>query len=1158
MRIKNLWKRVCAMVLAVSLLAGLPTVAAAAGNGSFRDVPAGHWAASYINDVVGKGLFRGTGEDTFSPNGSMSRAMFAVVLARLAGADTSAASSPFEDVADGSWCSGAIAWGYANGIFQGVTAQRFDPDGTVTRQQAAAMLYRSLSVLGKELPERADAKTFADAASLAGWAVEPVAALQQGGVIGGYPDGTFRPDQNVTRAEAAKFFSLLTQYMQTPAQDDGGSTGGGTVTPPAPTPTPDPDPDPTPTPDPDPTPDPEPETGYTVTFAAENVTVQVGGETVTQVTLDKGQTTLEFTVKAAEHHVISGAVTDNGVLQRVNNAYVLGQLTGDATVTVTTSLEKHLVTFLPQNGGSSWTVEVTHGEALEEPAAPVRENADFLGWIDATGTPYDFAAPVLGDLVLRAKWNDRNIYGTAIYLDGTNGSDENDGLSPESAVKTFAAAKERLPELVVDGVIYITNPVIVTGEETWDLSDRDAKIVLAEGLKGVTNSNGAVMVDGGSLTLSNIVLDGNREKVEASEVYLIQIKNYGSLTMNDGTVLQNLRIAKFQGGAVYLSAGSFTMNGGEITGCENAYSNGAAVCVSATNTTNRSGFFMNGGKISGNTVKNCGIVNLSGQNVRVELNGGEISGNIITTYGSSYYKNGIVNGGSGSTKFEGATIVVGGVKIKGNVYTDEKYPDMVPVSLYLRGGADTCILAPTEDTVIATPIYVANSNSATGKLTYLTTGTGLSKLAGKLSVQLGALYDEAVILSGAEGYTLTDADLEKLEIVNNLNIDSFRTYVVERDEESNQVRLAMPADNDIVVYVSSSGRDTNTGLAKGKPVKTLAKAKEILARQVAAAKEAGTIQEDTKFVIDIVKALTITEDTEISFTSFNEIEAGFAGRVMLRRNTSLTSSPLLTFSGCDVTLKDVILEGNGAIITTTDNKSSLLIQNGAHVTVEAGTVVQNFSSNNTSALFALQANKVTTGRNAELTFNGGVIRNCTGSHGAVISIYGASANSPAFNNECICTINDVLIENCVSTGSGLIYVVSDDAPASLYLNGGTFRNNRAAHGSVAGLISDTKSNIYIGGAVDVDDGDIYIINSESTQNGPVLVGAEKAGRWIYVTGPLTQDLTISCSLPVMGAAVVMGYGYTLTEADLAHVKVAGSALKLDAANNRIVITKTMD
>ncbi|WNX83349.1 S-layer homology domain-containing protein [Agathobaculum sp. NTUH-O15-33] len=158
----------------------------------FDDVPAEKWYADAVSFVTSRGLFSGMGDRTFAPDAQMSRAMLMTVLARLDGQDTAGGEQ---------WYSKAMAWAVQTGISDGT-----NPDGSITREQLAAMLYRfagSPAVDGGEL-------AFSDADQVSAYAADALRWASGKGIITGKGGGLLDPKGNATRAEVA---AMLMRYV---------------------------------------------------------------------------------------------------------------------------------------------------------------------------------------------------------------------------------------------------------------------------------------------------------------------------------------------------------------------------------------------------------------------------------------------------------------------------------------------------------------------------------------------------------------------------------------------------------------------------------------------------------------------------------------------------------------------------------------------------------------------------------------------------------------------------------------------------------------------------------------------------------------------------------------------------------------------------------
>lgn len=179
----------------------------------FTDVAEDAWYHDYVYDLVYRGVVNGMTATTYEPEGKLTRAQFVKLLAcSLADAETLKTyegKHPFKD-SEGHWAETYIAWAKDKGIVEGVSATEFDPEAPITREQMATIFGRYALKQGIELPKSENAAgSFPDADKISEYAREFVELMRIAGILNGYEDGTFRPQGNATRAEAAKLFSLF-------------------------------------------------------------------------------------------------------------------------------------------------------------------------------------------------------------------------------------------------------------------------------------------------------------------------------------------------------------------------------------------------------------------------------------------------------------------------------------------------------------------------------------------------------------------------------------------------------------------------------------------------------------------------------------------------------------------------------------------------------------------------------------------------------------------------------------------------------------------------------------------------------------------------------------------------------------------------------------
>lgn len=179
----------------------------------FTDVPEGAWYHDYVYDLVYRGVVNGMTATTYEPAGTLTRAQFVKLLAcSLEEAETLKTyegQHPFTD-SEGHWAETYIAWAKDKGIVEGVSTTEFDPEAPITREQMATIFGRYALKQGIVLPkDAAPAESFPDADKISEYAREFVELMRIAGILNGYEDGTFRPQNTATRAEAAKLFSLF-------------------------------------------------------------------------------------------------------------------------------------------------------------------------------------------------------------------------------------------------------------------------------------------------------------------------------------------------------------------------------------------------------------------------------------------------------------------------------------------------------------------------------------------------------------------------------------------------------------------------------------------------------------------------------------------------------------------------------------------------------------------------------------------------------------------------------------------------------------------------------------------------------------------------------------------------------------------------------------
>lgn len=182
-------KRSICAVLALFILLSLAPAALAANPSAMTDITS-HWAKEHIFWVMEEGLFNGVSETKFDPNGSMTRGMFVTVLGRLAQADPEKynTGSQYSDVTKGAYYTPYINWATANGIANGTSSSTFSPDTKVTRQQMAAFIVRFAEKYSYELTPITGqiVSSFTDRKDIADYAKDAVEIMRTTGLLNGY------------------------------------------------------------------------------------------------------------------------------------------------------------------------------------------------------------------------------------------------------------------------------------------------------------------------------------------------------------------------------------------------------------------------------------------------------------------------------------------------------------------------------------------------------------------------------------------------------------------------------------------------------------------------------------------------------------------------------------------------------------------------------------------------------------------------------------------------------------------------------------------------------------------------------------------------------------------------------------------------------------
>ncbi|HHV28919.1 MAG TPA: S-layer homology domain-containing protein, partial [Clostridium sp.] len=151
-----------------------------------------------------KAYIRGYSDNTFRPEQSITRAEMAVILANLDGASKDNQTGiEFKDVPKEHWAAWAIAYVAEKGYFKGYEDGTYKPDRYITRAELCVVLgnYMKMDLASVDENELMDIKGH--------WAQNYINTLISKGYVKGYPDGTFRPNNNIKRSECVTLINRV-------------------------------------------------------------------------------------------------------------------------------------------------------------------------------------------------------------------------------------------------------------------------------------------------------------------------------------------------------------------------------------------------------------------------------------------------------------------------------------------------------------------------------------------------------------------------------------------------------------------------------------------------------------------------------------------------------------------------------------------------------------------------------------------------------------------------------------------------------------------------------------------------------------------------------------------------------------------------------------
>lgn len=210
---------------------------------TFTDVQKGNWEENGIMSLVHKGVISGYPDGTFKPNQITTRGEFVSLLNKVFGLKNSS-EIQFTDVSKELWCYDAISVAVGEGYIAGYPDGSFRPNAPITREEAAVLLAKILEQRG----EKTEDNIILPKDNISSWAKNAVSFVMSKKLMSGYPDGSFKPTRQITRAESAVLINQTDEYVKgnlagmnkennqkeepkkentSKREDKGGSSGGG-------------------------------------------------------------------------------------------------------------------------------------------------------------------------------------------------------------------------------------------------------------------------------------------------------------------------------------------------------------------------------------------------------------------------------------------------------------------------------------------------------------------------------------------------------------------------------------------------------------------------------------------------------------------------------------------------------------------------------------------------------------------------------------------------------------------------------------------------------------------------------------------------------------------------------------------------------------------
>ncbi len=178
-------------------------------NLTFNDIQDIEWAKVPVEALAGRNIISGTGDGLFSPDRNVTREEFAKMIIEAFDLEIPTATTELSDVAKDAWYYTYVASANQHDIVKGIGNNNYGVGTNISRQDMATMAYRAAKISNLALKKDKPLEAFLDDIEIADYAKESVSIMQQAGIISGIGDKEFAPNNNATRAQAARIIYLL-------------------------------------------------------------------------------------------------------------------------------------------------------------------------------------------------------------------------------------------------------------------------------------------------------------------------------------------------------------------------------------------------------------------------------------------------------------------------------------------------------------------------------------------------------------------------------------------------------------------------------------------------------------------------------------------------------------------------------------------------------------------------------------------------------------------------------------------------------------------------------------------------------------------------------------------------------------------------------------